>query len=436
MFERKALNIRSFDYELSVTNFINKILCDAIAKGASDIHFEPYAESYRLRFRIDGLLYENMKIQNTFGVRLNSCLKIMAKLDIAEKRRPQDGRFIFKTHSQKHYDCRLSVCPTMFGEKLVVRILNSINASLKIEDLELREEEQRLLLELLQITQGLILITGPTGSGKTLTLYTALNILNETTKNISTVEDPVEIYLHGINQVEINHKTGLDFATVLRAFLRQDPDIIMIGEIRDLETAEIAVKAALTGHLVLATLHTNSAVSSITRLLNMGVDKLNLAAALKLVIAQRLIRKLCVYCKQPKMFSAGVLSENNLNFLAASFEDKIMGDYQGGEAELSPLGKPGVHTPGAVKKLILPDNIVFYRSIGCDKCTCGYHKRSAVFEMLPITPVIAEMVIKQCSEFEFKQQLKKSNFTTLYESALCKVREGVTSLEEIHRVIG
>ena len=280
--------------DTSIIKFIDQILNDAIAKHASDVHFEPYEECYRIRFRIDGLLYEITNAEKLLGPRFSARLKIMANLDIAEKRLPQDGRFTFKLATKYNQDCRLSVCPTMFGEKLVVRILNPINTSLNIEHLGFNEKEQRLFCKHIQMPQGLILVTGPTGSGKTITLYTALNILNQPTKNISTIEDPVEINLHGINQVEVNHKTGLGFAKTLRTFLRQDPDIIMIGEIRDLETAEIAIKAAHTGHLVLATLHTNSALASLTRLLNMGVPTFNLATAISLIIAQRLIRKLCV----------------------------------------------------------------------------------------------------------------------------------------------
>lgn len=375
--------------ENSVTNSIDQFLDNAISKHASDIHFEPYNGYYRIRFRIDGLLYEIAKINLQLGQRCSVRLKIMANLDIAEKRLPQDGRFTLKLSNNRKYDCRLSTCPTLFGEKLVVRILNPINLSPTIEQLGFDEKELQLFHEYIKLPQGMILVTGPTGSGKTITLYTAISILNQITKNISTAEDPVEIDLDGINQVEINHKIGLDFATTLRAFLRQDPDVIMIGEIRDLETAEIAIKAAYTGHLVLATLHTNSAISSLSRLLNMGIPTFNLVTALKLVIAQRLIRKLCPHCKLPQ----------------------TLGEI------------PNTYTANTE---------------GCLQCNHGYLGRVAIFEMLPITSTIGEMLINCANNVgitEIKKNQHKLNFRTLRESAVNKVRLGITSLEEINRVI-
>jgi type IV pilus assembly protein PilB len=318
----------------------------------------------------------------------------MANLDIAEKRLPQDGRFTLKLANNQRQDCRLSTCPTMFGEKLVVRILNPINSPLDINYLGFDEKEQQLFLKSIHLPQGLILVTGPTGSGKTITLYTALNILNQAAKNISTVEDPVEINLPGINQVEINHKTGLGFAKALRALLRQDPDIIMIGEIRDLETAEIAIKAAHTGHLVLATLHTNSASASLTRLLNMGIPTFNLATALSLIIAQRLVRKLCTHCKQPQPLPIKILTENNLE-----------------------------------------QNFTPYAAQGCKHCNQGYQARMAIFEMLPITTAISELIMQHCNIIEIEKQMNLLNIATLRTVALNKVRAGITSLEEINRVI-
>ena len=380
--------------DTSIIKFIDQILSDAIDKQASDIHFEPYDEFCRIRFRIDGLLYEFTKTDPKLAKRFSARLKIMANLDIAEKRLPQDGRFTLKLTVHQNHDCRLSTCPTMFGEKLVVRILNSINITPSIEFLGFDKREQQLFHEHITLPQGMILVTGPTGSGKTITLYTAINILNQITKNISTAEDPVEINLSGINQVEINHKIGLNFATVLRTFLRQDPDIIMIGEIRDLETAEIAIKAAHTGHLVLATLHTNSASASLTRLLNMGIPTFNLATALNLIIAQRLIRKLCSHCKLPQTLPATTLDENNLE-----------------------------------------ENIVTYAAVGCKYCNLGYHGRVAVFEMLPITTNISNMIMNHCDINEIEKKMRELKYPTLHEVALNKVRMGITSLEEINRVV-
>jgi type IV pilus assembly protein PilB len=382
------------DKDIPIIKFIDQILSDAIEKHSSDVHFEPYEEFYRIRFRIDGLLYDITKTEISLGKRFSARLKIMANLDIAEKRLPQDGRFTLKLVNDQKQDCRLSVCPTMFGEKLVVRILNPINASLNIEHLGFDEKARQLFDKYIQQPQGLILVTGPTGSGKTITLYTALNILNQSTKNIFTVEDPVEINLHGINQVEINYKTGLDFVTALRAFLRQDPDVIMIGEIRDVETAQIAIKAAHTGHLVLATLHTNSAATSVTRLLSMGIPAFDLASSLSLVVAQRLVRKLCVHCKQQQNLPEKVLVENGL------------------EA-----------------------NAVVYTAEGCERCNQGYRGREAVFEMLPITPAISDLIMQHSNVAKIEKQMRLLNIPTLREAALIKVKNGITTLEEINRVV-
>lgn len=354
-------------------NFVDQVLRDAVSYHASDIHFEPYDECYRIRFRIDGLLSEVRKISKEFGLRLSTRFKVMANLDIAERRLPQDGRFTWISADLVR-DCRLSVCPTLFGEKLVVRILNPTNAPLNLEYLGLNAREQSIFCKYIHMPQGLVLVTGPTGSGKTLTLYTVLNILNETAKNISTVEDPIEISLYGINQVEVNNKIGLDFAKVLRAFLRQDPDVIMIGEIRDLETAQIAIRAAYTGHLVLATLHTNSAISSLIRLLNMGIPAFDLSSAVSLIIAQRLVRKLCMYCKRQD-------------------------------------------------------------GLGCEYCNNGYSGRMAIFEMLPIVPVISEIILSGCSQADIEKQMQILDMPVLYEKALKLVSDGVINLEEVNRVV-
>jgi len=359
--------------DTAIIEFIDDILYAAINKRASDIHFEPYQEHYRIRLRIDGLLYANTKASISLGPRFSARLKIMANLDIAEKRLPQDGRFRVQI-AGKNQDCRLSVCPTIFGEKLVVRILNPINISLDLDSIDMSSEEREIFYKYIHKPQGLILVTGPTGSGKTVTLYTALNLLNQTTKNIATVEDPVEINLTGINQVEINHKIGLDFAKTLRTLLRQDPDIIMIGEIRDLETAQIAIKAAYTGHLVLATLHTNSAAASLTRLINMGIPAFDLANAVSLIIAQRLVRKICPKCKK-------------------------------------------------------------VNTAKCLNCHDGYKDRMAVFEMLPITQSVQELITNNYNQLDLEQKMHTLKIPNLREAAMQKVQDGITDIVEVNRVM-
>ena len=354
-----------------IIKLVDQILHEAIEKGASDIHFEPYENHYRIRFRIDGMLHEITNPDFSLANRLTARLKIMSRLDISERRLPQDGRFSIATR-----DCRINTCPTLFGEKIVVRILNANNEVLKIDELGLLEQQEKLFSNAIKRPQGMILVTGPTGSGKTVSLYAALNELNSIDKNISTVEDPIEINLPGINQVQVNNKIGLDFVTTLRAFLRQDPDIIMVGEIRDLETADIAIKAAQTGHLVLSTLHTNSAAETITRLLNMGIAQFNINSSLSLIIAQRLARKLCPHCKHENKIAHNLLLEQG--FLADELDD-----------------------------------LVIYTANGCKYCHKGYRGRIGIFEVMPIG----------------------KNILGLREAALNKVRQGLTSLEEINRVI-
>ncbi|KPJ67587.1 MAG: hypothetical protein AMJ43_04375 [Coxiella sp. DG_40] len=376
-----------------IIKLVDKILNEAIDKGASDIHFEPYQNNYRIRFRIDGMLHEITKPDLSLAGRLSARLKIMSGLNISERRLPQDGRFNFGER-----DCRINICPTSCGEKIVVRILNPDNLLLQIDDLGLEKQQQGLFLNAIKRPQGMILVTGPTGSGKTVSLYAALNYLNSIDKNISTIEDPIEIGLHGINQVNINPKIGLSFAAVLRAFLRQDPDIIMVGEIRDLETAEIAIKAAQTGHLVLSTLHTNSAAESIIRLLNIGIAGFNINSSLTLVIAQRLIRKLCPHCKQQQKISYQILLEQ-----------------------------------GFTKREI--DNLTIYSTHGCKHCNKGYRGRTGIFEFLPITEKTGQAIIQHKNAIEIHNQACQQGMMTLCESALNKVRQGITSLEEINRVI-
>lgn len=375
-----------------IVRYVEQIIFDAIKKQASDIHFEPYEENLRIRFRIDGLLHEITHVPKNLFSQLTTRLKIMADLDIAERRLPQDGRFKMTHEETQTMDFRVSTCPTITGEKIVLRLLESKRSILSVEQLGLNLQQQNLFLTALSKPQGMILVTGPTGSGKTLTLYTALSLLNKPHVNILTVEDPVEIHFPGINQVSINPKAGLSFATALRAFLRQDPDIIMLGEIRDLETAEIAIKAAQTGHLVLSTLHTNSAAEAITRLNNMGIARYNLSSCLTLILAQRLARKLCLACK-----------------ISQSLPDQTL------------------QTEG------LTDSI-FYQAKGCDQCSRGYKGRIGIFELMPVTESLQNIIMQNHSSLEIFQQAKLLGMQTLRESAINCLQQGVTSLLEINRV--
>ncbi len=382
--------------ETPVVRFINKVLLDAIRKGASDIHFEPYETSYRIRYRLDGILIHAASPPIQMSRRLSSRLKVMAGLDIAEKRIPQDGRIKLNLSRKKSIDFRVSTCPIMFGEKVVLRILDSSSAQLGIERLGFDKEQQETFHSSVTKPYGMILVTGPTGSGKTVTLYTALNILNDEGRNISTVEDPVEIRVAGINQVQQNVKQGMTFARALRSFLRQDPDVIMVGEIRDLETAEIAIKAAQTGHLVFSTLHTNDAPQSITRLMNMGVPTYNITSAVNLVIAQRLMRRLHK-CKQPDDMPKEAL-------LQAGFkEDEI-------------------------------EDLKIYKPVGCADCNSGYKGRSGVFEVMPISDTIARIILEEGNAIRIAQQAREEGINDLRRSALYKVAEGVTDLIETNRV--
>jgi len=377
--------------------FINKMLHDAIRKGASDLHFEPYEKSYRIRFRIDGILHEVAAPPVALAGRLSARLKVMSKLDIAEKRVPQDGRIKLKLSAKKSIDFRVSSLPTLWGEKIVMRILDSDSAMLGIDILGYEEVQKQLYLAALEQPQGMILVTGPTGSGKTVSLYTGLNILNTEETNISTAEDPVEINLPGINQVQVNPRAGLTFPSALKAFLRQDPDVIMVGEIRDLETAEIAIKAAQTGHLVMSTLHTNSAPETLTRLLNMGVPAYNVASSVTLIIAQRLARRLCNHCKKPEMLP---------------------------EAEL-------------LKQGFLPEQLPtlkLFKPIGCEYCTGGYKGRVGIYEVMPISANIAEKIMAGANSIDIAKQAQLEGVNNLRQSGLLKAAAGLTSLAEINRV--
>jgi type IV pilus assembly protein PilB len=377
--------------------FINKMLLDAIRKGASDLHFEPYEKTYRIRFRIDGILHEMASPPVALSTRLSARLKVMSRLDIAEKRVPQDGRIKLKLSAKKSIDFRVSTLPTLWGEKIVMRILDSDSAMLGIDVLGYEEHQKKLYLDALAQPQGMILVTGPTGSGKTVSLYTGLAILNTSETNISTAEDPVEINLAGINQVQVNPRAGLTFASALKAFLRQDPDVVMVGEIRDLETAEIAIKAAQTGHLVLSTLHTNSAPETLTRLLNMGVPSYNVASSVSLIIAQRLARRLCSHCKQPEVLP---------------------------EAELLKQGYTPQQLPG----------LKLFKPIGCEHCTNGYKGRVGIYEVMPVSGRMADIIMQGGNSLDIATQAQTEGINNLRQSGLIKAAAGLTSLAEVNRV--
>ncbi len=381
-----------------VVKFVNKVLVDAIKKGASDIHFEPYEDDYRVRLRIDGILKQVAKAPVKLGSRIAARLKVMAQLDIAEKRIPQDGRIKLNLSKSKQIDFRVSSLPTLFGEKVVLRILDGSAAKLGIDKLGYEPDQQKLFEEAIHKPYGMVLVTGPTGSGKTVSLYTALGILNDETRNISTAEDPVEIRLPGVNQVQQNNKRGMTFAAALRSFLRQDPDIIMVGEIRDLETAEIAIKAAQTGHMVLSTLHTNDAPQTIARLMNMGIAPYNITSSVTLVIAQRLARRLCSKCKKPLDLPEAAL-------LAEGF------------------------APEDVKA-----GITVYEPVGCEECTGGYKGRVGVYQVMPMTEEIQAIVLAGGNAMQIAEVAQKEGVRDLRQSALWKVKQGVTSLAEMSRV--
>ncbi|MEZ0154638.1 MAG: type IV-A pilus assembly ATPase PilB [Candidatus Reddybacter sp.] len=383
-----------------IVRFVNKLLLDAIKKGSSDIHFEPYEMSYRVRFRTDGILEEVAKPPVNLGSRLAARLKVMSRMDISERRVPQDGRIKMRLSARRAIDFRVNTLPTQYGEKIVLRILDPTSAQMGIEALGYEDDQKEAYLKTLNQPQGMILVTGPTGSGKTVSLYTGLNILNTPERNISTAEDPIEINLEGINQVQMSARVGLTFSEALRAFLRQDPDVIMVGEIRDLETAEISIKAAQTGHLVLSTLHTNSAPETLTRLLNMGVPAFNVATSVSLIIAQRLARRLCKFCKE-------AATDIPQNILAA----------EGFETLGLPLG-----------------DIQLQQAVGCKKCTKGYKGRVGIYEVLEVSPAVSKLIMEGGNSLEIAELAKREGFRTLRQSALKKAVEGIISLEETNRV--
>ncbi len=380
-----------------IVRFVNKILLDAIKKGASDLHFEPYEKRYRVRFRIDGILGEVAGPPINLSTRIAARLKVMSRLDISEKRLPQDGRIKLKLSKNKSIDFRVSTLPTLFGEKIVMRILDSSSAQLGIDVLGYEPEQKEAFMEAIHKPQGMVLVTGPTGSGKTVSLYTAVNIINTPERNISTAEDPVEINLEGVNQVNVNPKQGLTFSSALRSFLRQDPDIVLVGEIRDLETAEIAIKAAQTGHLVLSTLHTNSAPETLTRMINMGVAAFNLATSVNLVIAQRLARRLCDKCKK-------VIKLPEEAMLEAGFKKKEIGTFE------------------------------IFEPVGCDSCTKGYKGRVGVYQVMKFSEEMGRIIMEGGNAIDIADQAAKEGVNDLHRSALLKVMQGVTSLEEVNRV--
>ncbi len=381
-----------------IVRFVNKVLLDAIKKGVSDIHMEPYEKKYRVRYRLDGILEEVVSPPNNLATKIAARIKVMSRLDISERRVPQDGRMKMRISKNRTIDFRVSTCPTLFGEKIVMRILDSASASLGIEALGYEEDQQKLFIDAIHKPYGMVLVTGPTGSGKTVSLYTALSILNTADRNISTAEDPVEINLPGINQVNVNPKVGLTFSAALKSFLRQDPDIITVGEIRDIETGEIGIKAAQTGHMVLSTLHTNDAPQTLTRLINMGIAPFNIASAVSLIIAQRLARRLCEHCKEPIDIPKDAL-------LREGFKEEQL------------------------------ENIQIFSPLGCDKCTKGYKGRVGIYQVMPISEAMGKLIMEGGNALQLAALAADEGIDDLRQSGLLKVKSGLTSLEEINRVI-
>jgi len=381
-----------------VVRFVNKILLDAINKGASDLHFEPYEKVYRVRFRIDGILEEVANPPIALVRKISARIKVLSQLDISERRVPQDGRMKMKLSKTRAIDFRVSTCPTLFGEKIVMRILDPSSAQLGIDALGYEPDQKKLFMDAIHKPYGMVLVTGPTGSGKTVSLYTALNILNTDDRNISTAEDPAEISLSGINQVNVNPKAGLTFPKALKSFLRQDPDIIMVGEIRDIETGEIAIKAAQTGHFVISTLHTNDAPQTLTRLINMGIAPFNIASAVSLIIAQRLGRRLCSHCKQ-------LLDVPKEALLKEGFKEEEL------------------------------DDLVIYGPVGCDQCNNGYKGRVGIYQVMPISEAMGKLIMEGGNAIQLADLAKSEGVNDLHASGLIKIRQGILSLEELNRIV-
>ncbi|PID34408.1 MAG: type IV-A pilus assembly ATPase PilB, partial [Thiotrichales bacterium] len=383
--------------EIEIVAFVDKLLAHAINSKVSDIHIEPYEKNLRIRYRVDGILKVIATPPISIAARLASRIKVLGRMNISERRVPQDGRVRFQLNEKKNIDFRVNTLPTIYGEKVVMRILDSDSATIGIEKLGFEPEQQQNFTDSLAKPDGMILVTGPTGSGKTVTLYTGLGMLNTPERNISTAEDPAEINMPGVNQVNVNPGVGLTFADALRAFLRQDPDIIMVGEIRDLETAEISIKAAQTGHLVLSTLHTNSAPETLTRLLNMGVPPFNIASSVQLIIAQRLARRLCENCKKPADIPKDAL-------LHVGFKEDEVNDLK------------------------------VYEAVGCSKCSQGYKGRVGIYEVMPISAAMGRMVMDGANSLDIADQAQKEGIKDLRQSGLEKIRQGITSISELERV--
>ncbi|MGH8372650.1 MAG: type IV-A pilus assembly ATPase PilB, partial [Gammaproteobacteria bacterium] len=381
-----------------VVKFVNKVLLDAINKGASDIHFEPYETYYRVRFRQDGMLRAVVQPPLALGPKIAARLKVMARLDISERRIPQDGRVKLKLSKTRAIDFRMNTCPTLWGEKIVMRILDPSSAKLGIDALGYEDFQKQLYLDALAKPYGMILVTGPTGSGKTVSLYTGVNILNTLDRNICTAEDPAEIQLPGVNQVNVNPKVGLTFGSALKAFLRQDPDVILVGEIRDLETAEIAIKAAQTGHMVLSTLHTNDAPKTLTRLADIGVAPYSIATAVNLIIAQRLARRLCPQCKK-----------------------------------VADIPREALRKEGYTDEDI-DSGMTIYEPVGCDQCNEGYKGRTGVYQVMPVSEAMGRIIMEGGNAIQIADQAAKEGVADLRQSGLLKVRNGHTSLAELNRI--
>lgn len=381
-----------------VVRFVNKMLMDAIKKGASDLHFEPYEKFYRVRFRIDGVLHEITKPPSSLAGKIAARIKVMSRLDVSERRVPQDGRIKLKISKNKSIDFRVSTCPTLYGEKMVLRILDSDSARLGIDMLGYEDFQKQIFLENLHKPYGMFLVTGPTGSGKTVSLYTGINILNTNDINISTAEDPVEINLPGVNQVQVDERTGMTFPKALKAFLRQDPDVILVGEIRDLETGSIAVKAAQTGHMVMSTLHTNDAPQTLTRMKDMGIPPFAIATSINLIIAQRLARRLCPHCKQPINIPKDALVKEGFSEQA------------------------------------IDEGFTVFEPVGCDQCSEGYKGRTGIYQVMPISDQMKRLIMEEANAVTLADQADKEGIPDIRKSALKKVQDGITSMKEINRV--
>ncbi len=381
-----------------VVRFVNKMLMDAIKKGASDLHFEPYEKTYRVRFRIDGVLHEFSKPPISLAGKIAARIKVMSRLDVSERRVPQDGRIKLKISKNKSIDFRVSTCPTLYGEKTVLRILDSDSAKLGIDVLGYEDYQKEIFLENLHKPYGMFLVTGPTGSGKTVSLYTGINILNTEDVNISTAEDPVEINLPGVNQVQVSEKTGMTFPKALKAFLRQDPDIILVGEIRDLETGSIAVKAAQTGHMVMSTLHTNDAPQTLTRLKDMGIPSFAVATTINVIVAQRLARRLCPHCKQPMNIPKDAL-------VSEGFSEQQV-----------------------------DEGFTLFEATGCDECSNGYKGRTGIYQVMPVSDAMKRLIMEDANAVVLADQARAEKIPDIRQSGLKKVQDGVTSLKEINRV--